>query len=57
MKKYRGIEKMRDKKKEKKNDWKIKESDKKKKRFVHISYTLNILVINFFENFSCTNHL
>jgi hypothetical protein len=57
MKKYRGIEKMRDRKKEKKNDWKIKKVDKKKKRFVHISSTLNILVIIFFENFSCTNHL
>jgi hypothetical protein len=31
MREHRGIEKMRDRKKEKKNDWKIKESDKERK--------------------------
>jgi hypothetical protein len=37
MKEYRGIEQMRDRKKEKKNDWKIKESDKERKNNLYIN--------------------
>jgi hypothetical protein len=37
MREYRGIEKMKDRKKKKKNDWKIKDSDKERKNKLYIN--------------------